>query len=160
MTKKLHFKLIFNRFQNFSYLKMAHFMLSNLKWGLTIYLTVLQQQHLTEFLYHTYQKNSVAQTPKALWFLAAKIWAHDLQLRDCLSGILNLLCGMKTFGYLTEKLWTPSQIVFLNKYIIPKKLVILKCSSILDSVEICGPKGPNLKIILSLKNSYTIRSPR
>lgn len=44
---------------------------------------------------HTYQ-NSVAQTPKALWFLAAVIRAHDLQLETASQGFLTVFVAKKT----------------------------------------------------------------
>lgn len=108
---------------------------------------------------HTYQY-SVAQTPKALWFLAAVIWAHDLQLETAPQGFLTVFVAQKPLP-IWWKLWTTSQVVFLNKYIRPpRKSVILKCSSIHDLIGICTSKVSihQFKDYTELKNLELIKS--
>lgn len=66
-------------------------MLPNLKWGLTIYLTVLQQQNLTEYRYHT--------TIRTLWFKPPRLcrfWQQRYELMICNSETASQ--GFLTFS--------------------------------------------------------------
>lgn len=115
---------------------------------------------------HTYQ-NSVAQTPKALWFLAAVIWTHDLQLETASQGFLTVFVAQKPLA-----IWKVMDhfSVFLNEYVrLARKSYVLpwnpyyqgNCSSIHDLIGICGPKVSihQLKDYIELKNLDVVTSP-